>query len=378
MVELIRRVIPRDLVGPNFKNLQRLDALVHVLYEATGISGSLTTGLVLIPRLGHNFSFVVTPICFILAAATWSFIREDRFQNRKAGFVMLGRQPTYCRAVLAGFRLFFESVWTGARTIFSHRRFIWLLPGYAVALYAHRYLENGVAPVLARRYLGNSAWAMIIVAGSDIGELLGALFVFIFTNLVHTPIPWLRLDALMLAIIWYLPSLTPHKGDIKYAWLLAASFFPIGFGWAAGDVSLSAHIQASLSKNQNSNANVSTLGAVMAFLYCTYIGTYAIASPVLGAHFDYISDMHYQHIQEAMLHIVGYQYTVILCLILVATFIPRGAFALNPKMLSDIDSSRRGEDIDKGENSPENGGDLDDGDEMRSMGNIHCKGSERV
>jgi len=49
---------------------------------------------------------------------------------------------------------------------------------------------------VARRYYGESAWSQIMVGGSNFSELLGATFVFLFTNLVHTPMPWLRLDSL--------------------------------------------------------------------------------------------------------------------------------------------------------------------------------------
>ena len=42
-----------------------------------------------------------------------------------------------------------------------------------------------------------------MVGGSNLGELLGACFVFVFTNLIHTPMPWLRLDALMILIVWW-------------------------------------------------------------------------------------------------------------------------------------------------------------------------------
>lgn len=33
MVELIRRVIPRDIVGGNIQKLRRMDAMVHIFYE---------------------------------------------------------------------------------------------------------------------------------------------------------------------------------------------------------------------------------------------------------------------------------------------------------------------------------------------------------
>lgn len=55
---------------------------------------------------------------------------------------------------------------------------------------------------------------------------------------------------------------------------MAATFIPISFGWAAGDVSLAAYIQASLARGGDATtAGISTLGAVMSFLYVTYVRT---------------------------------------------------------------------------------------------------------
>jgi hypothetical protein len=334
MIELIRRVIPRDLVGGNVQKLRRLDALVHIFYEVSGTAGAFTTALALIPRFGNNFSFIITPICFAAASVVWYFIAEANVPKESRA-LFLESQPTYVKAVIGGFWLFFESVGTGAKIIFTHRKFIWLLPGYAFALYAHRYLENAIAPAVARRYLGNSAWSNIIVGGSNFGELLGATFVFMFTNLVHTPIPWLRIDALMLLIVWYLPYWSPPKNDVRQAWLVGATFLPISFGWAAGDVSLAAYIQASLARIESKTQNVSALGAVMAFLYSTYIVTYAIASVCLGTYIDRISYRHNEQIHGAIFSVAGVQFTVIFVLVMTSTFVPKGAFSLNPKMLSE-------------------------------------------
>jgi hypothetical protein len=67
MVELIRRVIPRDIVGgdvqrveptnlfvklsPDFSQLRRMDAVVHVLYEVAGTAGAFTSKSELLPLL---------------------------------------------------------------------------------------------------------------------------------------------------------------------------------------------------------------------------------------------------------------------------------------------------------------------------------------
>ncbi|KAK9357133.1 hypothetical protein V1504DRAFT_465609 [Lipomyces starkeyi] len=336
MVELIRRVIPRDIVGGNVQKLRRMDSLVHIFYEVAGTGGAFCTALALIPRFGNNFSFIITPIFFAVAAAIWFCISDLGFQHAKAE--VLSQQPTYIKAVVGGFWLFGESVWTGGKIIFGSRRFIWLVPGYSIALYGHRYLENGIAPAIARRYLGNSAWSQIMVGGSNFGELLGAGLVFLFTNLVPTPIPWLRIDSLMLLIVWYLPYWYPPMGQVSYAWIVAATFIPVSFGWAAGDCSLAAYIQASLARVESKTTNVSALGAVMAFLYSTYIVIYAITSPLLGRYIDMVYNRtgganNGGHIQEAIQNVGGVQFTILFVVIMTATFIPRGAFSLNPKML---------------------------------------------
>lgn len=112
---------------------------------------------------------------------------------------------------------------------------------------------------------------------------------------------------------------------------------PISFGWAAGDVSLAAYIQACLARRENESDHVSALGAVMAFLYSTYIVTYAILQPVLGNYVDDILKTHDAH--HALKYVGGIQFTVIGVVLFCSTFIPRGAFSLNPQLLFGEDLS---------------------------------------
>ncbi|KAI8229108.1 hypothetical protein K4K53_005658 [Colletotrichum sp. SAR 10_77] len=331
MVELIRRVIPRDIVGGNVQKLRQMDAMVHIFYEVAGTTGAFVTALVLIPNLGNNRSFVITPICFALAAILWFFV-VDASAERNALARAEAQSSNYFVAVGKGFLTFFESIWVGAKIIFSSRRFVWLLPAYGVALYAHRYLENGIAPQVARRYLDESAWSQIMVGGSNFGELLGALFVFLFTNVIKTPIPWLRLDALLLLIVWYIPYWNPPPRQVGQAWIVAATFLPISFGWAAGDVSLAAYIQASLARLENKEHNVSPLAAVMAFLYSFYVVSYAISSTFLGRYIDAMYNR-LGEVSTALTYTAGVQFTVISFIVLLATFIPKGSRAMNPEML---------------------------------------------
>lgn len=335
MVELIRRIIPRDIVGGDVEKLQRMDSLVHIFYEVSGTAGAFTTALALIPRLGNNYAFIVTPICFTASGIIWFFLSSmkrarahddtsDDADDNKLGFI---------RSVLDKFLLFGKSVYIGGKIIFTKRRFIWLWSGYSVALYSHRYLENGIAPQVARRFMDNSAWSQIIVGGSNLGELIGAFVVFLFANTVRTPMPWLRLDSIFLMIVWYIPFFYPPVNDVKYAWIMAATFIPISFGWAAGDVSLGAYIQSSLTDTESKENHISPLGAVMAFLYSSYIILYAVINPLLGKYIDSVYAAQ-NTIRPALLYTAGVQFTIVSVMVFISTFVPRGSIACNPKILS--------------------------------------------
>lgn len=121
--------------------------------------------------------------------------------------------------------------------------------------------------------------------------------------------------------------------------MVAGTFIPISFGWAAGDVSLAAYIQALLQREESQHKSVSPLGAVMACLYSTYIIMYAISSPLLGKYIDRVSARNGEDISSAIQNVAGVQFTVLAGIIICATFIPRGSFALNPEQLSDQDLS---------------------------------------
>lgn len=85
----------------------------------------------------------------------------------------------------------------------------------------------------------------------------------------------------------------------------------------------------------------------MAFLYSSYIVTYAIASVCLGTYIDRVSDANKENIQSAIRNVAGIQFTVIAVLVMASTFVPKGAFAWNPKLLSDeaLDTDLEDEDL---------------------------------
>ncbi|KAK4050724.1 hypothetical protein OIO90_004946 [Microbotryomycetes sp. JL221] len=342
-VELIRRVIPADIVGGNVNKLRRMDATVHVLYEVAGTSGAFASSAA-ISRFGNNYSFMFSPIFFVIAGCIWTRVSVTKVTHDEAdadepGLAAVDRgskwQNNYFFAVFYGAWLFFKSAGYGAWIVFGHRRFLWLFPGYAIALYLHRFLESSLAPAFARRVLGTSGWSQIIVGGSNFGELLGALSVFLLNDYIPTPLPWLRLDALALNIVWVLPRFSQIlPPQVSSAWIVAATFIPISYGWAAGDVSLAAYIQSSLNNSPDIRPkDLSALGATMSFLYSSYIVINAVMSTMMGRIIDRVFRRD-GNIYVALQQVGGIQFSVGCVIILLASLIPSGAFSLNPKVLN--------------------------------------------
>ncbi|KAF9325869.1 hypothetical protein BG006_010650 [Podila minutissima] len=341
MIELIRRVIPKDIVGGDVIKLKQMDATVHVFYEVAGTAGAFfSTFLVL--KLGNAIAPAMTPFLFVFASIIWRFIGLlDSDHANRQHLESLDRSSLIVQ-IGHGFKYFGLSIYRGAQIIFTSRKFIWLIPGYSIPLFTHRYLESQLSPAFAKRILKEGAYAQLMVGGSNFGELLGALFVLFFARKIKTPLPWLRLDALGLLIIWILPYSYPKipEESLSYAWTLAAIWIPVSFGWAAGDVSLAAYIQSALAAIERPDDKVSPLGAVMAFLYCFYIILYASLGPVLGSVIDAAINSAPNasgDIRPALFKVGGIMYTVVAVVLLLATFIPKGSFALNPEIIDDVE-----------------------------------------
>jgi hypothetical protein len=306
--------------------------------EVSGTAAAFCTALGLIPYLGNNRAFLITPPCFAICAAIFYSV-QDTPLNKKENRVKatVNQSSSIANSLLHSFTAFFESVYVGGRILFSSRKFIWLIPGYTIGLYGHRYLESGVIPAVARRYLGESSWSQIIIGGSNLGELIGAVLVLFSYNLIPTPIPWVRLDALTLFVIWYMPFWRPPTGDVSQAWIAAATVLPVSMCWSAGDVSLIAYIQAMLARMESQEDNVSTLGSVMAFIYSINIILMSVASPLLGRYIDQVytrtGGANGGNIYEAIKNVGGVQFTILAIVIFASTFLPNGSWKLNPKAL---------------------------------------------
>lgn len=181
--------------------------------------------------------------------------------------------------------------------------------------------------------LGTSAWSQIIVGGSNFGELLGALPVFLLSNRVPIPLPWLRIDAIALNIVSVMSTFARiAQRNVNWAWYTALCFLPISFGWAAGDVALAAYIQSRISSMGLTDEDFSPLGAVMASFCSSYIVFNAVLSSTLGKVIDRDFTTN-RNIISSLRHVGGMQFSIYCGIIILATFIPRGSLAFNPKVI---------------------------------------------
>jgi hypothetical protein len=100
----------------------------------------------MIDIFGYNSSYLLSPAFFALAAVVWSFVgtlgHPSGLPPSGPGHLVDVERPKHSYFHLAGraLRAFGKAFYLGALLIFSHRRFVWLVPGYSFALYGHRYV----------------------------------------------------------------------------------------------------------------------------------------------------------------------------------------------------------------------------------------------
>ena len=103
---------------------------------------------------------------------------------------------------------------------------------------------------------------------------------------------------------------------------------PLTLCWAASDVSLNAYVQSSLEQCEEHKSGISSLKAVISFLYCFQIVLFAVLGTLLGRMVDESVDLH-----DTFVWAAGVQFTIISVLSISASFIPKGSWALNPKVI---------------------------------------------
>ncbi len=154
-----------------------MDSLVHTFYEIAGTSGAFFSAF-LILNMGSIYANFYVPPTWIVAGIAWGFIKlPDPRAKAKKGEENKKKEIGLLKSVGFLFKGFFISIYHGAEIIFHDRKFIWLIGGYAIPLVLHRYLESQLAPAFSKHILKQTAYSQIMVGGSNLGEMVGAIFV---------------------------------------------------------------------------------------------------------------------------------------------------------------------------------------------------------
>lgn len=136
---------------------------VHCFNELSGTAAAVCSALGLIPNLGNNKAFIITPPCFAICSVIFYTLTDTGSATKTSESGGAPGRTSFFRALSNSVLVFFESIYVGGKILFSSSKFLWLLPAYTIALYGHRYLESGIVTSVARRYLGESSWSQIII-----------------------------------------------------------------------------------------------------------------------------------------------------------------------------------------------------------------------
>jgi len=340
-LETCRRIISSSIVGSNIDKLKRMDAMIHIFYEIGGTAGAFLATF-LIQQLGPVYSTGPGIILYVVAAVFYSRISIDESVYDLPTKDKTSTNDNNCCLSLwqetkKAFFSWLHSMKEGAQIVFSSRKFIWLIPCYALPLVIHRLYENVMFPFFAKNVLKDGSLSGVMVSASNFGELLGALCVMLLANRIKSPIPWIRVDALMMFVMWTLV----YVGDSTHPWvsigILIPLIIPVSFGWAAGDVSLLAYIQGILSsedekeENQSEEKDTKRLTSVMCFLYAVYVLFMTGIANGLGTLLDKYNKQ--GDPRQGLFYVAGIMMSCIAVVIFVSTFIP-------PKISSNSDEEK--------------------------------------
>jgi len=134
-----------------------------------------------------------------------------------------------------------------------------------------------------------------------------------------------RFDAIALGVLWVLPF-ARHDNATLLALALVPVMMVLSGAWAAGDVSLLAYIQSHFPEetDEENTSKLSPIGAVMGFLYASYVLTSTGVYYGLGRVFDRYDP------QDAFFWVAGVGMSCCGVIVFASSFIPHGSWQFNP------------------------------------------------
>jgi len=378
MLEISRKILPRQILGSDAVELKSLNAKVHIFYEVSGTSGALLSTL-LITYMGPIYSLFHLPPFFLLSAVLFwmtipppdNFMDLPELEGEKTMKQKFELKP-FLQNLYFQLKTYCVNLKVGGKLVLGNRKYWWLVIVFVVPQVLHRLIENLLIPVFTKKVLNDGSLSGIIVGGSNFGELLGAFLVMQISRYVKNPLHYCRIDAVLLGLLWVFAFIPLFSKSI----VVASSLIPLmvlvsGF-WAAGDISLLAYVQSSFSlkktkvpsststshnvsrnatfqsqSEQGTFANMSKeeecsvvesfdptgdeeedhdspLTVVMGFLYACYAIIVALVAFGLGQWFDAFAKE--GDIRQGFFWIGGVLFSCLGGLIFLATFVPKSEY----------------------------------------------------
>lgn len=272
--ETSRRLIPTLVLGQDEEALRRYNATLHIWYEVAGVAGALIAGGVIwgvtqlagsgalgalgsIKAIGPLAAMALTPLAALAGGLTFWSVKHGKPPSTKSD------ASAESFGLLDALKLIWSDVRLRAVSLAM------LLPWIV-----HRVFEHLVAPLYAKTALAEPAFSGVLIAASNLGELLGALLLLRLSQSVPGPYRWVRWGAYGVAAAWVLSgALAAGLTGWTAIALLAPLILVFSMTWAGSHVSLETEVQKRVGEHQQPR--------VFGLLFGSYVVGAALAS--LGA-----------------------------------------------------------------------------------------------
>ncbi|KYQ90651.1 hypothetical protein DLAC_09285 [Tieghemostelium lacteum] len=263
MIEVSRKLTPRQILGNDNEKLSKFNGLIHLFYETAGTAGAfLSTAL--IKSLGPIYALSHQPVFYIVAGICFLFVSEPfpskiavSEENKSSLTAAIQEKNPIKRTLKRAARevmMYFHGLYVGGKNVLSVK-YWWILFTYVLPQVLHRLLENLLFPTFAKKVLHDGSLSGILTGGSNAGEAVGSIMVVKFGKKVKNPMWWVRVDGLFCTLVWML-AYPPNLSPVAIACSLIPIFIIVSSSWAAGDISLLSFIQSKFPLNIQSNDNV--------------------------------------------------------------------------------------------------------------------------
>jgi hypothetical protein len=188
-MEVGRKVLPPMILGERADgDLIKLDAAIHIAYEVAGTAGAFASTPIT-KFFGFVYALFHLPLLFTISGVIFWFIKIDHVTSDDRG------NEDESPGIFQPVRSYFASLWLGAKIVTLKRSYNFLLLSFVVPQILHRVYEGLIIPVYCQSVIGDGALQGLAVGGSNLGELLGALMVYLANRCITNPLWWVRADA---------------------------------------------------------------------------------------------------------------------------------------------------------------------------------------